>query len=109
MLARWVRGDLWLGVALDLVLLFEDLSRFTHLSLVQGVTLQDPIRVALRLTRRFCLGLIQGPVRAIGEVLLVRLHIWRIGVGFSLGQLALAVFGLDDLRPISQVSLLSMG
>jgi hypothetical protein len=51
MLARWMRGNLGLGVALYLVLLFEDLPRFTHLCLVQGVALQDPIRVALRLTR----------------------------------------------------------
>ena len=34
-LARWMRDDLGCGVALDLVLLFEDLSRFTHLRLVE--------------------------------------------------------------------------
>ena len=51
MLARWMWDDLGLGVALDLVLLFKDLSRFTHLCLVEGVALQDPIRVVLRLNR----------------------------------------------------------
>jgi hypothetical protein len=34
-LARWMRDDLGCGVALDLVLLFEDLPRFTHLRLVE--------------------------------------------------------------------------
>ena len=55
------------------------------------------------------MGLIHGPVGAIREVLLVRLDIGRISSGLSLGQFTLAVFGLDDLRPISQVSLLGVG
>ena len=109
MLARRMRDDLGCGVALNLVLLFEDLSRFTHLRLVEGVTLQDPIRGALWLARLFCLGLIHSPVGAIWEVLLVRLDIGRISGGLSLGQFALAVFGFDDLRPVSQVSLLGGG
>ena len=109
MLARRMRDDLGCGVALDLVLLFEDLPRFTHLRLVEGVTLQDPIRGALWLARLFCLGLIHSPVGAIWEVLLVRLDIGRISGGLSLGQFALAVFGFDDLRPVSQVSLLGVG
>jgi hypothetical protein len=109
MLARRMRDDLGCGVALNLVLLLEDLSRFTHLRLVEGVTLQDPIRGALWLARLFCLGLIHSPVGAIWEVLLVRLDIGRISGGLSLGQFALAVFGFDDLRPVSQVSLLGVG
>ena len=53
--------------------------------------------MALGLGRLFSLGLIHGAVGAIWEVLFVRLDIGRISGGLSLGQFALAVFGLDNL------------